>query len=95
MKPGESAEETCRREISEEIGQTVDELRFIRSYPYEKKEMLMLGFLARVRKRAFVLSGEVDAAEWVRLSDAAQKLREGSIAARLVAEVIAENVNFR
>ena len=95
MKPGESAEETCRREISEEIGQTVDELRFIRSYPYEKKEMLMLGFLARVRKRVFVLSGEVDAAEWVRLSDAAQKLREGSIAARLVAEVIAENVNFR
>ena len=42
MKLGESAEETVIREIKEEINQDVESLEFIRSYPYEKKEMLML-----------------------------------------------------
>lgn len=88
MKIGESAEESAAREIEEEIGQTVEELTFVKSYPYEKKEMLMLGFHAKVRKAELVLSSEVDAAEWVAFSDALGKIREGSIAWQLVKEVI-------
>ena len=38
---GETDEETLIREVKEEIGQDVEELEFICSYPYEKKEMLM------------------------------------------------------
>ena len=87
MKLGESAEETARREILEEIGQVVDTLQFIQSYPYEKKEMLMLGFYATVKKTAFQLSGEVDAVEWFPLSVATEKLRPGSIAWQLVSRV--------
>jgi NAD+ diphosphatase len=41
MKIGESAEETVIREVKEEIGLDVKELKFIKTYPYEKKEMLM------------------------------------------------------
>ena len=63
MKIGESAEETVIREIKEEIGLDVKELQYIKSYPYEKKEMLMLGYKAVVEKSEFVLSGEVDAVE--------------------------------
>ena len=37
MKLGESAEETAKREVLEEIGQQVEELIYVRSYPYEKK----------------------------------------------------------
>ena len=88
MKLGESAEESVIREIKEEIGQTVEHLTFIQSYPFEKKEMLMLGFKAVVKKADFVLSGEVDEAEWFPFEEALEKLREGSIAWQLVKTVI-------
>ena len=88
MKIGESAEETVIREVKEEIGQDVDTLEFISSYPYEKKEMLMLGYKAIVKKQAFQLSGEVDSVEWVKLDHALSLLREGSIAWKLVKAAI-------
>ncbi len=88
MKLGESAEETTVREIEEELGLTVTELQYIASYPYDKKEMLMLGYRASVEKKDFVLSGEVDSAEWVRLDQAPQLLREDSIAWQLVQQII-------
>ena len=94
MKIGESAEESAVREIEEEIGQTVEELRFVRSYPYEQKEMLMLGFHAKVKKADLALSVEVEDAEWVPFSEALGKIREGSIAWQLVREVI-ENKESR
>lgn len=88
MKIGESAEETVVREVKEEIGQDVESLEFISSYPYEQKEMLMLGYKATVKKKDFKLSGEVDSAEWVRYDNALSLIREGSIAWRLVKSVI-------
>ena len=90
MKLGEAAEETACREIEEEIGLKVERLTFVRSYPYEKKGLLMLGFRADVKKGEFTLSGEVDAVEWVKLSEALSKLREGSIAWQLVKEIKGE-----
>lgn len=90
MKLGESAEETVIREIKEEINQDVESLEFIRSYPYEKKEMLMLGYKATVKKKDFKLSGEVDSAAWVKFEKALSLLREGSIAWQLVKTVIEE-----
>lgn len=91
MKLGESAEETAIREIKEEIGQTVEELTFIKSYPFDKKEMLMLGFEAKVKKADFVLSGEVDAVKWFSFDHALEQIREGSIAWQLVKSVIERN----
>ena len=35
------------------------------TYWFEKKDMLMIGFLARVNKKDFLLSQEVDQAVWV------------------------------
>lgn len=88
MKIGESAEETVVREVKEEIGQDVEELEFVRSYPYDKKEMLMLGYKAVVKKKEFQLSGEVDSVKWVNPDQALDLLREGSIAWQLVKTVI-------
>ena len=87
MKLGESAEDTARREVQEEIGLEVQSLDFVQSYPYEKKEMLMLGFHATVKKADFHISGEVDAVEWFPLSSATDQLRSGSIAWQLVSRV--------
>lgn len=39
MKLGESAEETVIREVGEELGLKVKSVEFVKSYPYEKKEM--------------------------------------------------------
>ena len=90
MKIGESAEETVIREVKEEVGQDVYDLKFIQSYPYEQKEMLMLGYKASVKKQEFKLSGEVDSEEWVKFEDALGLIREGSIAWQLVKTVIEE-----
>ncbi len=88
MKLGESAEETAVREVGEELGLKVCGLKYIRSFPYEKKEMLMLGYRAEVKAGEFQLSGEVDSAAWFGFEEALSKLREGSIAWQLVKEVI-------
>lgn len=88
MQLGETAEETAIREIREEIGQEVRTLTYIRSYFYDKKAMLMLGYRATVKKADFVLSGEVDAAQWFSPDEALSRLREGSIAWQLVKETM-------
>jgi NAD+ diphosphatase len=88
MKIGESAEETVIREVKEEIGQDVEKIEYISSYPYEKKEMLMLGYKAIVSKQDFKLSGEVDSVEWVKYENALSLLREGSIGWQLVKTIV-------
>lgn len=90
MKQEESAEDAVIREVKEELGLDVEELAYIRSYPYNKKEMLMLGFRAQVRKHDFSLSGEVDAAQWVPILEAPDKLREGGVAWQLVRKIIGD-----
>lgn len=89
MKIGESAEETVIREVKEEIGLDVEELTFVKTYPYEQKEMLMLGFKAKVKKADFALSdAEVATAQWFPYEEALANIREGSIAWQLVKAVI-------
>jgi len=90
MKIGESAEDAVIREVKEEIGQDVESLEFISSFPYEKKDMLMLGYKATVKKQTLKLSDEVDSAEWVEYGKALSLLTEGSIAYRLVNAVVDE-----
>jgi len=93
MKLGESAEETVAREVREEIGQDVEHIRYIGSYPYDKKAMLMLGYVATVNKKDFKLSEEVDDVMWVAIEDAPPLLREGGIAYKLVKTVIEEGLS--
>ena len=79
------------RGSEEEIGVKVERLSFVRSYPYEKKGLLMLGFKAEVKKTEFKLSGEVDSVAWFGYDEVLEKIREGSIAWQLVKSVIEEN----
>ncbi len=89
MKPGESAEDAAVREIGEELGLAVRELRYMGSWPHKNGDMLMLGFCAVVEKDELTLSQEVDSAKWVPFDEALPLIREGSIAWRLVRASIA------
>lgn len=43
------------------------------TYWFGKKDMLMIGFIAEAKKRELVLSGEVDEAVWVPVSQALKR----------------------
>lgn len=88
MKIGESAEECAAREVEEELGIKPYLIEYINSYTFDKKEMLMLGFMARLKKADFYLSKEVESAEWFPINEALEKLREATIAAKLVENCI-------
>lgn len=49
VEPGESVEEAVAREIAEETGVEVDDIRYFGSQPWPFPHSLMLGFLARWR----------------------------------------------
>ena len=46
VEPGESAEQAVAREIAEEVGVTVDDVRYLASQPWPFPGSLMLGFMA-------------------------------------------------
>ena len=86
MKPGESAEVCAAREIREELGLEVSRLVLTGTYWLEKKDMLMIGFLARVQKKDFRLSQEVDQAVWVNPQQALTLLHPAPAISYLVAK---------
>jgi NAD+ diphosphatase len=88
IKSGECAEETAIREAEEEIGVTPNRVKYIKSYYYEKRDMLMLGFVAYAEKCDLSISAEVDEAGWFTIDEALTKLKEGSIAMQLLTDYI-------
>jgi NAD+ diphosphatase len=48
VEPGESAEGAVAREVSEEVGLRVTDIRYVSSQPWPFPQSLMLGFTARV-----------------------------------------------
>lgn len=64
ITPGENAEECAVREIFEETGLVVNRLELKLTSWFDRKEMMMIGFFARVDDGELKLSGEVDSASW-------------------------------
>ncbi len=88
IKIGESAEETAARELQEEIGLQAQWLRPLGSWAMPKRELLMLGFGARVPKADFTLSGEVASADWFPLRQALEEVPQQSVAQQLIQKYI-------
>lgn len=66
VEPGESIEEAVTRELFEEAGLHVDDVRYVASQPWPFPSQLMIGCIAQARGRALTLDEtEVEAAMWV------------------------------
>lgn len=99
VEPGESLEETVAREVMEEVGLSVTDIRYRSSQPWPFPSSLMLGFTARAT--SFDIETGQDELESARWFDRAylrdhtpgeefRLARRDSIAHRLIAEWIAE-----
>jgi NAD+ diphosphatase len=66
VEPGESLEDCVVREVKEEVGVDVDDVRYVGSQPWPFPQSLMVGFLARARTVELRLEpGEIEDARWI------------------------------
>ena len=66
VEPGESAEAAVAREVAEEVGIQVTDIRYVGSQPWPFPQSLMLGFTARVDGPDVLRPdpGEIEEAHW-------------------------------
>ncbi|MDE6726560.1 MAG: NUDIX domain-containing protein, partial [Oscillospiraceae bacterium] len=82
------------REVAEEIGIEMTDLRLIGTYWFAKKDMLMIGFIGRADKAEFTLSKEVDGAEWIAAEEAIKLVHpKGSVSYELLDEYLKRSVS--
>ena len=92
VEPGESLEECAHREVFEEVGVRIDNIRYFGSQPWPFPNSLMIGFTAGYAGGDLVLEeGEIADARWFR-ADALPKIPPSvSIARRLIDSFVAGN----
>jgi NAD+ diphosphatase len=77
VEPGETLEEAVRREVLEESGVVVGEVRYVASQPWPFPSSLMLGCLANGESEAIRLdAAELEAAAWFTREAVAQALAQ-------------------
>lgn len=83
--PGESLEEAVRREVREEVGVELADVRYFGSQPWPFPNSLMIGFTARWAGGEVVRDpGEIEDVRWWRLSDMPRLPGRLSIARSLI-----------
>jgi len=91
VEPGESLEGAVVREVREEVGLTVGDVRYRGSQPWPFPHSLMIGFRARYVSGDLVLDGtEIAEAAWHRRNDMPMIPPGISIARKLINEWVAE-----
>lgn len=72
VEPGESLEDTVEREVREESGVRVANVRYYASQPWPYPQSLMLGFFARATSTDVVRGDELDDVRWFSRDEVAQ-----------------------
>ena len=90
VEPGESIEETVHREVREEVGLEVENLRYFGSQPWPFPNSLMIGLTADYAGGELAPEpGEIEAADWYRAGDLPQLPPRVSIARRMIDDFVA------
>ncbi|GAB4145715.1 MAG: hypothetical protein Tsb0016_15780 [Sphingomonadales bacterium] len=77
MEPGESIEDAVRREVREEAGIGIGQVRYVGSQPWPFPSSLMIGCLAQALDDVIVLDDqELEDARWVAAAEVRQALLE-------------------
>lgn len=85
VDPGETLEQTVVREVREEVGIEIGDLRYVASQPWSFPNSLMMGFRARHVRGDLVVDGkEIEQAGWFRRDALPEVPRPGTVARLLI-----------
>ncbi|KOA20060.1 NADH pyrophosphatase [Clostridium homopropionicum DSM 5847] len=87
---GENVEETVIREVKEETGITISNLKYLGSDVIPPAELLMLTFMAEYVEGELAKSDEVEWVDWSNLEDALDEMKEDEVGKRVVRKVLKE-----
>ncbi|EDS76364.1 NAD(+) diphosphatase [Clostridium massiliodielmoense] len=88
---GEEAEDTVIREVKEETGITVSNVKYLGSDFVESTELLMLTFRADYLEGQISKSDEVEWVNWVNINDALPQMTEDKIGKRVIRKILEED----
>lgn len=81
VEPGEALEDAVRREVAEESGVIVDQVRYHSSQPWPMPASLMVGFIASAISRQIRMRDrELEEARWFTPEQIAEGIADGSFA---------------
>ena len=84
----ECAEDTVSREVIEEAGIEVENIKYLGSDFVEGKELLMITFMAEYKLGEIKKSDEVEEIGWVRIDNALSEMKEDKIGTKVVKKII-------
>jgi NAD+ diphosphatase len=92
VEPGESIEETIEREIREEVGVEVENIRYFGSQPWPFPNSLMIGFIADYAGGELRIEpSEIEDAGWFRTDDLPTLPPKVSIARAMIDDFVAQH----
>jgi NAD+ diphosphatase len=85
VEPGETLEETVKREVMEEVGLNVKNVKYFSSQPWPFPNSLMIGFTAEYESGEIAVDGEeINDAAWFDVNNLPELPGEISIARKLI-----------
>jgi NAD+ diphosphatase len=87
---GETVEDTVHREVLEETGIKIKDVKYLGSEYLQSKEIIMLTFMAIYDEGVINKSSEVEWVDWSNIEDAICEMSEDEIGKRIVKKVLKE-----
>lgn len=79
VEPGESLEDAVAREVHEEVGVELGDIRYVSSQPWPFPASAMCGFYAEALGRDIRLNEEIEQAHWLTAMELKSKVLDGSM----------------